>query len=345
MKNQGFDIPVALFIFRRSETVIRIIKVLEQVKPLRLYLIADGPRNEEEKKEILETRKRIEESINWNCEIIKNYAVKNRGVYENIAGGAKWVFEREESAIFLEDDNLPEVTFFQFCKEMLEKYKENDKIFWICGTNYLEKFLTPKNESYVFTKHLMPCGWASWGKKFNKYYDGDLKILEDKDLVKQMKNSYTNHALYNQQLVSANSEIYRRNKSKKYASWDFQMAISIRANNLYGICPKYNQIKNIGVDLFSTHGGTSLSKEMTKRFCGIKSYSLEFPLIHPTEVIENIIFEKKVDKIILFPLKMRIKESIAAIIKSFFGINRYEKFTVNNIKNGKWSRKNDCSKV
>ena len=339
MNNQYFDIPVALFIFRRTETVIRIIKVLEEVKPLRLYLIADGPRNEEEKKEILETRKRIEESINWNCEIIKNYAVKNRGVYENIAGGAKWVFEREQSAIFLEDDNLPEVTFFQFCREMLEKYKENDRILWICGTNYLEKFLTEEKESYVFTKHLMPCGWASWAEKFNRYYDGDLKILEDKNLVKQMKNIYTNHALYKQQLVSANSEIYRRNKNKKYASWDFQMAISIRANNLYGICPKYNQIKNIGVDLYSIHGGTSLSNEMTRRFCGINSYPLEFPLKHPKIIAENIEFEKKVDKIILFPLKMRIKEAIAVAIKTLFGISRYEKFTLDNIKKGKWSRK------
>ena len=317
MKKQYFDIPVVLFIFKRSETLVKIIERLAKVKPLKLYLIADGPRNEEEEKAVIKARKTVEQLVDWNCEIIKNYAIKNRGVYENIAGGAKWVFEREESAIFLEDDNLPEVTFFYFCKEMLERYKKNDKVLWICGTNYLEKFLTDKNESYVFTKHLMPCGWASWREKFNKYYDGDLKILKNKKLVKKMKDSYTNYGLYRQQIVSANSEVYRRNKNRKYASWDFQMAISIRANDLYGICPKYNQIKNIGVDSCSIHGGTSLSNEMTRRFCGINSYPLEFPLIHPTIITENIKFEKKVDKIILFPLEMRIKELIAVIIKTF----------------------------
>ena len=135
-----FDIPVALFIFKRSEKAILIINQIAKVAPKRIYLIGDGPRNDSEIKEVELCRKEIESAINWDCEIVKNYADKNRGVYENIAGGAKWVFQREKQAIFLEDDNFPEVTFFDYCKELLEKYESDNRVLWICGTNYLESY-------------------------------------------------------------------------------------------------------------------------------------------------------------------------------------------------------------
>lgn len=135
-----FDIPVALFMFKRKDTLLRIIKVLSIVKPQKLFLISDEGRNIKEKTEVAETRKAVEEAINWNCAVIKYYASDNRGVYKNIAGGAKWVFSQEEKAIFLEDDNLPEITFFEYCKELLDLYRDDERILWICGTNYLSEY-------------------------------------------------------------------------------------------------------------------------------------------------------------------------------------------------------------
>ena len=119
---EQFDIPVALFIFKRDKAV-EIIKRISEVKPRKLYLLADQGRNDEERALAAEVRRKVEESINWECEVIKNYAEENRGVYANIGQGAIWVLRREKWAIFLEDDNLPEVTFFAFCREMLEKYE------------------------------------------------------------------------------------------------------------------------------------------------------------------------------------------------------------------------------
>lgn len=338
MDTEYFDVPVVLFIFKRSETVIRILNVLKNIRPSRLYLIGDGPRNESERKIVDNARKKIESAVSWKCEIIRDYAKENRGVYENIAEGAKRVLKKEGKAIFLEDDNLPEETFFPFCKEMLEKYETNDDVLWICGTNYLEQYKANNDESYVFTKHLMPCGWASWDTKFSKYYDGDLKCLDKPETQKHIKDSYTNKALYRQQMVSAGLEKYRKESGLKYASWDFQMAISIRSSNLYGICPSYNQIKNIGVDSFSTHGGSSFENEMTRRFCGIESYPLNFPLVHPHQIVIDTNFEKKVDKIILFPFKLRLKDMIATIIKRAFGLSRYDHFSKENIQM-KWKKR------
>ena len=102
--DNGFDIPIVLFLFKRSDTVLRIIKVLSEIKPQKIYLLSDQGRDEKEKQLVEKTRNVIEKSIDWECELIKNYAVENRGVYRNIGEGARWVFEREKIAIFLEDE-------------------------------------------------------------------------------------------------------------------------------------------------------------------------------------------------------------------------------------------------
>jgi len=325
---ESFNIPVVLFFFKRKETTLQIIEQLSYIKPCKIYLISDGPRHESEKPQIIDCRKAVEASINWECEIIKNYAEHNKGVYDRIGKGASWVLSKEEKAIFLEDDNLPELTFFEYCSELLEKYKHDTRILWICGTNYLEEFKPDDGSSYVFTKHLMPCGWASWSNKFNKFYDGDMELLKDKKILKKLKNEYADKKLYRQQVRSIISEYNKLIFEGKPTSWDFQMALTIRANNLFGISPMYNQIENIGVDEFSIHGGTTMNNPMTKRFCSIKTSKLTFPLKHPNSVMIDSIYEKRVGKIILYPLSMRIdlaiKESLSRILRNIFNIQPNE---------------------
>lgn len=331
--SKQFEIPIVLFTFKRYKTVLEIIKKLEIIKPNKIYLISDGPRNSDEELEINQAREIIESAITWNCLIVKNYAEKNVGIYDRIGEGAKWVLRQEEHAIFLEDDNLPEISFFKYCEELLYKFKEDSRILWICGTNYLEEYFPEDGSSYMFTQHLLPCGWASWSHKFEKYYDGEMRLAKDPKVIRRIKKEYTNSALYKQQINSINSELYRVNKGERVSSWDFQMAISLRAQNLYGISPSKNLIRNIGVDDLSTHGGNSFSKVMTRRFCGIDSFKLNFPLKHPKTVLPDLKFEKKLDKIILFPLNLRIKAFIARAIKKLFRINRYEKFKFKFLKN------------
>lgn len=312
---QYFEIPVVMIIFKRKESSLRILERISQVRPQKLYLLGDEGRNDDEKDLVAQCRKAIEENINWDCEVIKNYAEKNRGVYANIGLGAKWVFERESWAIFLEDDNLPEVTFFKYCEELLKRYKEDSRIFWICGTNYLGKYKPETDESYMFTKHLLPCGWASWAHKFLKYYDGELFFAEDKSLVERVKYEYENKSLYKQQMRSINNELDRKHNKEKFLSWDYQLAFSVRVNSFYGISPCNNQIKNIGVDSFSTHGGHSFADIMTQRFCGMESYPLEFPLVHPEAVLCDRTYERKIGRIILLPFFIRLKSSISRIVR------------------------------
>ncbi len=309
-----FNIPVVLFMFKRDKAV-DIVKRIAQIQPSKIYLLADHGRNDIEKEQAEECRRKVENEITWECEVVKNYATENRGVYENIGEGAKWVLRREKWAIFLEDDNLPELSFFPFCREMLEKYEEDNRILWICGTNYLGDYRPVSGDSYVFTRHMLPCGWASWGSKFEKYYDGKMMLFNDYGVQQNIGDVYLDKRLYVQYKGSWTGEYLRIKNGRKPVSWDYQMDFSIKANNLFGICPCKNQIKNIGVDEFSIHGGSSFQQKMTKRFCGMESYPIEFPLQHPAALLIDKTFERRVGKIMLYPFTQRLRMNMLRFIR------------------------------
>ena len=314
-----FDIPVALFLFRRSETIPAIITRLREVKPAKVYLLADEGRNEKEIREAHSVRALAESLIDWDCEIVKNYATENRGVYKNIGEGAKWVFEREKTAIFIEDDNLPETTFFEYAKELLTRYENDPRILWICGTNYFTEMQSAY--SYEFTQHLLPCGWASWADKFSCCYDGELKTFSDKQkrtaFVKSYKNKWL--ALWRMQMIY--EECVRQKKKKKFQSWDYQMIWSIRSQNLLGIVPTRNQVTNIGVDNISIHGTVSKKQVMTDRFCEVPSMALSFPLVHPNQVSVNEMSEKALAEIICPPHKMVLRYVVSNWVKKILGFD------------------------
>lgn len=319
-----FEVPVVLFIFKRDSGLEKIINQIKKVAPKKMYLIADGPRTEAEKVQCEKCRKIAESLIDWDCELVKDYANENRGVLKNIGLGAKRVLKKEKWAIFLEDDNLPELTFFDYCKELLHRYEKNDKILWICGTNYLGHY--DSEYSYMFTQHLLPCGWASWSEKYIKYYDGFLNTISNQSKWDIFKQSYYNKALLHQQTYSIKQTKYLLDTNINRCSWDYQMLFSLRSNAMYGISPCNNQIKNIGADEFSTHGGSNINNVVVNRFCGMQSFPLQFPLKHPQEVKIDMRYESLIGKIIQMPIKYRIYRVGASILKKILGLNPYQSF-------------------
>lgn len=323
----NFEVPVVLFLFKRKDTIARIIDRLRQANIKKLYLMSDEGRTEEEKAKVREARRIAETSIDWNCNVVRNYAERNRGVYGNIALGAKWVFEREECAIFLEDDNLPELTFFPYCQELLSKYQDDNRVLWICGTNYLGKYESESGASYMFTRHMLPCGWASWSDKFLKYYDGEVKAFKNPYVRQRFLDDFPNKAMRDVYLTPLLRYEREMSEGKQPYSWDYQMCFAIRTNSMYGISPVCNQIKNIGVDAESEHGGNSMTKIMTKRFCGMPSYPLQLPLVHPACVMTDLVYEKKIDDIVTPPYSMQIRHFVAKKIKKVIGLRPDEPLT------------------
>lgn len=335
---ENFSIPVVLFLFKRIDKPLEVLKQISKVAPARLYLLSDGGRNKEEKALVEKCRQAIEEAITWDCEVIRKYEENNIGVYSNIAEGANWVFQREEFAIFLEDDNLPEISFFKFCEEVLAKYRDDSRVLWVCGTNYLKEYAPKDGSSYVFTKNMMPCGWASWANKFTRFYDGELTLWRNSYIKERIQDEYLYKNLYYQDKYNLEYELDAKESLGRFYSWDYQMSFSMRAHNVYAIVPKYNQIKNIGVDSDSTHGGHTMQDIMVERFCGIETKMMEFPLKHPDALLIDRPFEVAVAKIILHPKFFSPRSIASRMIRSFFGVKKTESiagFLKNKFSKGK----------
>lgn len=316
--SKSFDIPVAIFIFKRLDTLERIFARLAEVRPSKLYLIADQGRNEAERLAVDEVRRGVDALITWDCEVIRNFSDENRGVYGNIALGAKWVFEREPMAIFLEDDNLPSRSFFPFCAEMLSRYRDVNEILWVCGTNYLSRYETTCHASYVFTRQLMPCGWASWSDKFLSCYDFDLDKLTPED-KRCARDTYLVRRLYLQQLFNVEYEKAFKMRTGRYYSWDYHMAWTLRTGGFYGIGPSVNLIKNIGVDDRSEHGGTDFALDMTNRFCSMDGYELSFPLKHPEVLEVDRRYERLIEQKLLYPIRDYFGVLVKLVARRLFG--------------------------
>lgn len=311
-----FDIPVVLFFMKRTDNTLKVLSRIAEVKPSKLYLISDAGRTPEEQEKVLECRKAVEDAITWPCEVVRDYAEDNRGILDRIGMGARRVLEKEQCAIFLEDDNYPEVSFFEYCKQMLRKYENDNRILWICGTNYLEEYNSPYD--YVFTKHTLPCGWASWSQKFLEYYDGYLTGLDNDFIANNYRNYYEDKRLEKQKVYFIRKTKKALTHGNNKTSWDHQMTFSLMANRLYGIAPCVNLIKNIGVDADTTHGGSTMANIMTRRFCGMESKPISFPINHPPQLLEDKQFEKLIGNIIRIPRWYMMGIRVAAILRKIF---------------------------
>lgn len=130
------EVPAAFLIYKRPDVMRRVFATIAAARPRRLYVIADGPRDESEAARCAEARAIIE-GVDWDCEVFTNYAETNLGLKRRVSSGLDWVFAHEEQAIILEDDCLPDSTFFRFCAELLERYRDDERIMHISGNNFL----------------------------------------------------------------------------------------------------------------------------------------------------------------------------------------------------------------
>ena len=167
--------PVAFIFFKRLGTARDVFARIRAAQPSRLYLIADGWRNEAERVKCEAVRAYVENAIDWPCELNKNYSDANLGCKNRIASGISWVFEQEEEAIILEDDCVPDPTFFRFCDELLERYRTEPRVMQITGgfIQHNNPRFNAEEKSYYFSQFAEISGFATWRRAW-KLFDVNL---------------------------------------------------------------------------------------------------------------------------------------------------------------------------
>jgi hypothetical protein len=308
--------PVALIIFNRPECTQKVFSEIANIKPAKLFIIADGPRDgNTEDKENCEAARSIVDNIDWDCQVHKNYSDVNLGVGIRPATGISWVFENVEEAIILEDDCIPRPSFFQYCEELLKRYRDDERVMTICGRNHLAG-LTKMNYSYSFQRIMSCWGWATWRRAWQHY---DMKIKFWPEL---RRNKWLLELLGDPRGYEHWKRIFDRYyafKNGKIDAWDFQWAFACWSQNAFAVVPSKNLIKNVGFGKDATH-----TKSKSKPFRNIDSSEISFPLRHPPFVArdfdsELFIFEhfyrkKKERNIIYKKLRNFVKKFLHVFI-------------------------------
>jgi hypothetical protein len=296
MHSNPFETPVALFVFNRPKTTIRVFEAIASARPSRLLLIADGPRADrpgeiERCKEVREIVSRVD----WPCEVSTNFSDINLGCQERVISGLNWVFTLVEETIILEDDCLPDATFFLFCSELLDRYRGDLRIASISGTCLTEKHIGSGN-SYYFSQLAAIWGWATWRSRWERY-DRDLRSWPD--VRKQAR--LLDH-LIDQKAVSYWTRIFDQMHAKKGPNtWDYQWLYSCFIHHSLIAIPRVNLVANIGFGDDATHA-LVVDSRLTP-----PSYSLEFPLQHPETFIPMRSLDRHFMRIALNSLSFRIK--------------------------------------
>lgn len=290
MNKDSLNTPVILIIFKRVDATQKIFNIIREAKPKKLLVIADGPRldRDGEQEKCKQTREIIDK-VDWDCKVYRCFSDVNLGCGIRISTGLSWAFQQVEEAIILEDDCIPHPTFFTFCQEMLERYRDEPKVMSVSGCLFAR---SPKPESYYFSHYLSGWGWATWRRAWQKF---DFEI---KDLPELLEKDWLHRYLPDHRIA----DFWQRRFEAVYNSdkgdiWDYQFQFASWVNNALSIRANAGLIANIGVDAEATHAQISNENYDALGFNALEG--IDFPLIHPKEVKRDIEMDEVMGKMML----------------------------------------------
>lgn len=276
--NEPFNTPVLFIVFNRPDTTRRVFWEIRKVEPRKLFVAADGPRDNRsgEKEKCEETRRFVIDNIDWDCEVKTLFRDKNLGCGRAVSSAITWFFQNVEQGIILEDDCLPNQSFFKFCEELLNYYKDNKKIMHISGDQFVPNF--NNGASYYFAKIMHCWGWAGWADRWQNY-EFDLADYDEKNIKKFSSNK-------NVQMYWLN--ILNMMKRKENDTWDYQWTFKIIEKDGLCINPSVNLVSNIGYGNNSSH-----TSDKNNPFANLPTFEIN-KIIHPKKLEIN---QKAVDYI------------------------------------------------
>lgn len=279
--------PILLLIFNRLDTTKEVLAAIAKVKPKRLYISGDSPRSGKidsngiaESTKVKECRDFVLNNINWECEVKTRFLDEHLGCKHSLSSAILWFFSNEKQGIILEDDDVGNESFFRFCDEMLELYKDNPQISMVSGWSALDfapKAKASLKESYFFSKYNHIWGFASWARAWEKY---------------ELENENFEADFAKIPFDSDDERKYWHRTFKSYYdgeidTWDYPMSFCNWKQGMLCIYPKENMIQNIGLNRADAAHTTGESKFET-----MATYEMSFPLIHPKEIKRNVEIDK-----------------------------------------------------
>lgn len=261
--------PVLLIIFNRPNLTQRVFACIREARPARLFVAADGPRPDYPGEEqICAATRRVVDQVDWPCEVKTLFWEQNLGCKHAPSSAITWFFKQVDEGIILEDDCLPDPSFFPFCADLLERFRDDSRVFMVSGTNDLGTWKATQY-SYFFTLG-NTWGWATW-KRAWQHFDLELKLWTD-EIAQHNMRVFSQRAPY---LAEDIANGCRAVLQENLDTWDYQWAFDRIAHSGLGVIPVVNLVSNIGFGKDATH---TTSHDFP--YADTPVYAMQFPLRH-----------------------------------------------------------------
>ena len=311
------NVPVLMVFFNRPEPLKKVFEAVRKAKPSVLFIAQDGARygNTSDEENIKKCRD-VVANIDWECEVRYNYSVENLGCGGRMSSAITWAFEYVDRLMILEDDCVPGQAFFSFCEELLEKYKDDERISMISAMNHLGEYDNYNHDSYIFCNSGAIWAWATWKREW-KYYDFHMDFVEKYNIFDKIKKSSYPSYYKADLLWQGKDRLKTLSSGQKLSSWTFQYNSIRFMNHQLTIVPAVNLMSNIGLTSDSTHASSNL-KMIPK---GLQSIfmmpvsDMKFPLSHPEIMWCDDEFDRKVWRLMGLPKHISDYRKIEGIVR------------------------------
>jgi hypothetical protein len=260
--------PILFLVFNRPDVTKRVFLSIKNAKPPILYIASDGPRLSEigERDKVEDIRSYLLKNIDWNCEVKTLFRDNNLGCKVAVSEAINWFFKSEKEGIILEDDCLPSQSFFDFCEDMLEKYRDDLRVWHISGNNFQNQ-KQYNNHKYYFSKIPHIWGWATWSNRWDAY-DVEMRSFDSLPGKTAVSDFFVDRRQADYWL-----KLLENHCAERVDAWDFQWSYTCFINNGLSINPNKNMVTNIGFGVDATH-----TKFEDKRVSNLKSFDIQFPI-------------------------------------------------------------------
>ena len=283
------ETPLVFIVFNRPETTRRVWERICAARPQRLFVIADGPRPARPTDaELCAAVRQIVERTDWPCEVSREYSTPNLGAAARVSSGLDWVFTQVEEAIILEDDCLPDPTFFPFCTELLARYRDEPKVAQIAGCSFQGENHAGQT-SYYFSRYPHGWGWATWRRAW-KNYDHAMRAWREErggDWLAQCVSHPAERRIWEQSFDAT--------LSGGVDAWDYRWVLAVWRTGGLSLAPYRNLISNIGFGADATHTkGSSL-------WASLPLAPMPFPLVHPAGFASDEAADERTGRLVFRP--------------------------------------------
>lgn len=305
--------PVLLIAFNRPDCTEKVFAEIAKAKPPILLVFADGPRvsRSDDPDKCAEARA-VTERVNWDCRVFRKYSDVNLGCGHGPANAISWALDQFEHAIILEDDCVPHPTFFQFCDDILVRYRNDTRVMHVAGNNF-QLGQRRTSFSYFFSYHnICAGGWATWRRAW-RHFDMELKlwpILRDTSFIEDIVGDHRASAHWRTIFEDTHG------KRGKVDYWDYQWTFACWAQNGLSILPNATLVSNVGFGHPEATHTRSTNDNSAKLTACLATEAMPFPLDHPLYVrrhqAADVFF---VNRIVLPSLHPRCRYAFPAFLE------------------------------